>query len=160
MLMRHLMLVMLIAGAPAIGAHAESAIVLTCTGSGSVLGSQVSSGMQYDEKTRRSDRSTNSATTARRFFNGAARVSINGTAVRVNLPRELIPGINRAQGGWFVLEHGAVTDRQITGTLVLNVFNKPRIVIDRLTGQMTLASGAGDFSGNCAKADQATGPRF
>ncbi|CAB3798325.1 hypothetical protein LMG28688_04701 [Paraburkholderia caffeinitolerans] len=141
-------------------AHAQSTTALLCQGSGTVLDSQVSNGMVYDEKTHSYTKSTSSSTTSHRPFSGAVNVEIAGGSVRMKLPHDLVPKLNSAQEGWFALENAFVGDREITGILHLNALNKPKVRIDRMTGQLTLASGFEDFSGSCAKVDSTSGPKF
>ncbi|MFM0610351.1 hypothetical protein PQR05_38430, partial [Paraburkholderia sediminicola] len=141
-------------------AYAQSTTALLCQGSGSVLESQVSNGMEYDNKTHSYNKSTNSSTTGRRPFNGAVNVEIAGNSVRMRLPHEIMPGINSARDGWFTLNDVFVGEREITGTLKLNTVNRAKVRIDRMTGQLTLASGFEDFDGACTKVDTNSGPKF
>jgi hypothetical protein len=141
-------------------AHAQNTTALLCQGSGSVLESQVSNGMEYDNKTHSYNKSTSSSTTAHRAFSGAANVEISGNGVRMQLPHELVPGINNARDGWFTLDDVFVGEKEITGTLKLNMVNRPKVRIDRMTGQLTLASGLETFNGACNKVDATAGPKF
>lgn len=141
-------------------AHAQSTTALLCQGSGSVLESQVTNGMEYDDKTHSYNKSTSSSTVTHRSFNGAASVEIAGNSVRIQLPRELVPGINSARDGWFTLADVFAGEKEITGTLRLNAVNKPKVRIDRMTGQLTLASGLETFNGVCDKVDSNAGPKF
>jgi hypothetical protein len=61
-------------------AYAQSITALLCQGSGSVLESKVSNGMEYDNRTHSYRRSTNSSTTGRRPFNAAVNVEIAAIA--------------------------------------------------------------------------------
>ena len=141
-------------------AYAQSTAALLCQGSGSVLESKVSNGMEYDSKTHSYDRSTNSSTTGRRLFNGAVNVEIAGNSVRMRLPHEITPGLNSARDGWFTLNDVFVGEKEITGTLKLNTINRAKVRIDRMTGQLTLASGFEDFNGACNKVNANSGPKF
>ena len=142
-------------------AYAQSTTaLLLCQGSGSVLESRVSNGMEYDNKTHNYNKSTNSSTTGRRPFNGAVNVEIAGNSVRMRLPHEITPGISSARDGWFTLNDVFVGEREITGTLKLNTVNRAKVRIDRMTGQLTLASGFEDFDGACTKVDTNSGPKF
>ena len=141
-------------------AYAQGPTALLCQGSGSVLDSQLANAMEYDNKTHTYTKSTNSSTMVHRPFSGSANVEIAGSTVRMKLPHELVPRISSPQEGWFTLEEVFVGDREITGTLHLNAFNKPKVRIDRMTGQLSLASGFQDFNGNCTKVDTSSGPKF
>lgn len=144
----------------ATAAYAQSTTALLCQGSGSVLESRVSNGTEYDNQTHSYNKSTNSSTTGRRPFNGAVNVEIAGNSVRMRLPHEIMPGLNSAHDGWFTLNDVFAGEKEITGTLKLNAVNRAKVRIDRLTGQLTLASGFEDFDGTCNKIDPNSGPKF
>lgn len=140
--------------------NAQVVTALLCQGSGSVLESKVSNGMEYDEKAHSYTKMTSTSTTDHRSFSGSANVEISGSTVRMKLPHEIVPPLNKAQDGWFTLENTFIGDKEITGILHLNVFNKPKVRIDRITGQLSLSSGFQDFNGNCNKVDFSSGPKF
>ena len=135
-------------------------MTLLCQGSGSVLNFQTENGSVYDYKTQSLTKSTSRTTTTHRPFSGSANVEIDGGSVRMKLPHELVPSMSSPQDGWFTLEDPLVGDKEITGTLHLNAFNKPKVNIDRMTGQLSLASGFQDFSANCTKIEASAGPKF
>jgi hypothetical protein len=141
-------------------AYAQNTTALLCQGSGSVLESRVSNGMEYDNKTHSYDKSTNNSTTGRRPFNGAVNVEIAAGSVRMRLPHEITPALNSARDGWFTLNDVFVGEKEITGTLKLNTVNRAKVRIDRMTGQLSLASGFEDFDGACNKVDTNSGPKF
>lgn len=143
-----------------VGVNAQDATILLCQGSGSVLESKVSNGMEYDEKAHSYTKTTTTSTTDHRSFSGSANVEISGNTVRMKLPHELVPPLNKAQDGWFTLENIFLGDQEITGVLHLNAFNKPKVRIDRITGQLSLSSGFQDFNGGCNKIDYSSGPKF
>ncbi|MER2009865.1 MAG: hypothetical protein ABS939_20720 [Psychrobacillus sp.] len=142
------------------GAHAQDITTLLCQGSGSVLETRVSNGMEYDEKAHSYKKMTSTSTTDHRAFSGTINVEISSNTVRMKLPHELIPLLNKAQDGWLTLENTFVGDKEITGVLHLNALNKPKVRIDRVTGQLSLSSGLEDFNGNCNKVDFNSGPKF
>lgn len=144
----------------AAAAYAQSTTALLCLGSGSVLESRVSSGMEYDNKTHSFDKSTNYSTTGRRPFNGSVNVEIAADNVRMRLPHEIVPPLNSARDGWFTLNDVFVGEKEITGTVKLNAVNRAKVRLDRMTGQLTLAGGFEDFDGTCNKVDTNSGPKF
>ncbi|OUL96497.1 hypothetical protein [Paraburkholderia hospita] len=144
----------------ATAAYAQGTTALLCQGSGSVLESRVSNGMEYGDKTHSYNKSTNSSTTGRRPFSGAVNVEIAGNSVRMRLPHEIMPKLNSARDGWFTLDDVFVGEKEITGTLKLNTVNRAKVRIDRTTGQLTLVSGFEDFDGTCNKLDTNSGPKF
>lgn len=142
------------------GVNAQDTTALLCQGSGSVLESKVSNGIQYDEKAHSYTKTTSTSTTDHRSFSGSANIEISGNSVRIKLPHELVPPLNKAQDGWFTLENTFVGDKEISGVLHLNAFNKPKVHIDRVTGQLSLSSGFQDFNGSCNRIDYSLGPKF
>lgn len=74
---------------------------------------------------------------------------------RIRLPRSLIPPINsRGDSGWWDLYDVSIGPDTIQGTYRLNGLNKPRVVIDRRSGRITV-KGAYDygFRGTCDLVD-------
>jgi len=98
--------------------------------------------------THRYNKSTNGSATGHRLFNGSINVEIAANSARMRLPHEVMPGIN------------SFGDQEITGTLKLNMVNRAKVRIDRMTGQLTLASGFEDFDGTCKKVETNSGPKF
>lgn len=143
-----------------ISANAQDVTTLLCQGAGTVLESKVSNGMEYDEKSRSYTKMNSTSTTDHRAFSGVTNIEISSGTVRMKLPHELVPPINKAQDGWFTLENTFIGDKEITGVLHLNAFNKPKVRIDRITGQLSLASGFQDFNGSCSKIDLNSAPKF
>lgn len=79
----------------------------------------------------------------------------------MRLPRRMLPTVTTSNdGGWFPLIHLSQTADEITGQVRLNQYNKPRVRIDRVTGQIRIDGPLGDFSGQCQPYDPATPRRF
>lgn len=70
---------------------------------------------------------------------------------RIRLPKSLIPPLNsRGNNGWWDLSDVAVGPDTIRGTYRLNGLNKPRIVIDRRSGRITVQGFSNyGFRGTC-----------
>jgi hypothetical protein len=47
-----------------------------------------------------------------------------------------------------VLTNAFVGDKEITGSIRFNLANKPKVKITRITGQLLVSSGFGEFDGN------------
>ncbi|GAB7127748.1 hypothetical protein JCM19000A_22550 [Silvimonas sp. JCM 19000] len=140
-------------------AHAQDKL-LACNGSGTVSDVQTTNGQEYNNKTHEIDKSTSSNTTVRKPFSGTATVELGDASVRLKLPPALVPVMSDGKDAWYALNDAFIGDKEITGSLKFNLFNKPRIKIDRVNGTLSLSSGFADFNANCALVDQAAGPKF
>ena len=75
---------------------------------------------------------------------------------RIRVPRSMLPGWRSGgDDGWWELRDLEITDDEITARFRINLFNNPRVRIDRLTGQLAI-SGRADFSGQCDAYDPET----
>lgn len=84
-------------------------------------------------------------------FDASLMIQTWGGGGRIRLPRSLIPPINsRGDNGWWDLYDVAVASDTIRATYRLNGLNKPKVVIDRRSGRITV-QGLGDyaFRGTC-----------
>jgi len=74
---------------------------------------------------------------------------------RIRLPDKLIPPLN--SGGdhqhWWQLDKLAVSDAEIRASYRLNGLNKPKLRIDRSSGEISIKGTGQDFSGICQKID-------
>ena len=88
---------------------------------------------------------------------------ISGRSGRVYLPRSLRPPIRTGgDEGWWTFQSLEVDDKRIIARISLNFINKPKIVVDRHTGDVDVSGFAEDFSGTCVKVDkvEAAAPKF
>jgi hypothetical protein len=87
----------------------------------------------------------------REQFDASLTIQLWDSGGRIRLPRSLIPPLNtRGSDGWWNLDNVSVGQDRITATYRLNGLNKPRVVIDRRNGRITV-DGAADyaFRGRC-----------
>ncbi|MCP3733214.1 hypothetical protein M9978_22680 [Sphingomonas sp. MG17] len=77
----------------------------------------------------------------------------------IMLPRVMLPIIRGGKNGWFKLKDLVITDREITGSAAVNPFNNPKVRVDRITGTISIAGKAGNYSGRCQRYDPATEKR-
>ncbi|WJF89930.1 hypothetical protein QS306_12600 [Paraburkholderia bonniea] len=154
-------LVMAVIAASCIGtAHANEVTTLVCNGSGFVSDTQTTQAQEYSYQSHSFEKSVTGTTSVRKPFSGTANVEISAGSVRLKLPRDLVPVISDGRDAWYVLNNPFVGDHEITGNLRFNVLNKPKVRIDRMTGQISIASGFGEFNGNCTAIDQNAAPKF
>ncbi len=83
-------------------------------------------------------------------------VEIAGDNGRVHVPRSLLPPVHGGgKEDWWDLKELTVTDTEITGRFSLNLFNKPTIRINRLSGVIAMDGLKETFRGTCAPEDVA-----
>jgi hypothetical protein len=79
---------------------------------------------------------------------------------RIRLPAVMIPGGLRQGDGWWPLMNLSVSATEIAVQIRFGIFDKPRIVIDRIHGLFdTQGLLSGGFSGSC-EVDKQTQPKF
>jgi hypothetical protein len=74
---------------------------------------------------------------------------------RLKLPASLIPPISIGKDGWWDFVQLDVTDDAIHGEISLNLINKPKVVIDRHTGDIDMRGYRIRFQGSCERAPDA-----
>lgn len=88
-------------------------------------------------------------------FDTSVMVQIWDGGGRIRLPKQLIPPIHsRGDHGWWELSDLTTGPNEIRGQYRLNGMNKPRVMIDRRSGHISI-QGMGDyaFRGTCDSAD-------
>lgn len=89
-------------------------------------------------------------------FEDQLQLWIEGDEGKARLPRAMLPLFRGGENGWFEIKSIKVSENEITGTVGVNVINHPKLVLDRLTGTVSLSGKAGQFNGRCRKFDPAT----
>ncbi|MEC5385943.1 hypothetical protein VVD49_09420 [Uliginosibacterium sp. H3] len=143
-----------------LAAPAIASTILTCAGNGSVSDTQMTSSQEYSYQSHSFEKSTTGSTTVKKPFSGTANVELSEGSVRMKLPHDLVPPLSDGKDAWYTLGDAFVGDKEITGSLRFNLFNKPKIRIDRVSGQFTLSSGFAEFNANCSVVDPNAGPKF
>ena len=84
-------------------------------------------------------------------FEASLMVQVWGDGGRIRLPRSLIPPLNsRGDNGWWNMTDVVVGPDTIRGTYRLNGLNRPKVVIDRRSGRITVQGfGSYGFQGRC-----------
>ena len=85
------------------------------------------------------------------MFDASLMIQPGAGGGRIRLPRSLIPPINsRGNNGWWDLHNVSVSPDMIRATYRLNGLNKPRVMIDRRTGRITVQGLSNyGFRGTC-----------
>ena len=88
-------------------------------------------------------------------FDEQMSVDLVDTVGTVRVPRRFLPPLHGGSEGSFELKDVAVTDDAITGTVLINFANHPKLRLDRRSGAVTLDGKVGSYSGECRKYDPA-----
>ncbi len=123
---------------------------LVCFGDGSKTGIASGTTWTWNRDRDRYEYGTYN-TTRTEVFDASLMVQTWDGGGRIRLPRSLIPPINsRGNSGWWDLYDMSVSPDVIRATYRLNGLNKPRIVIDRRSGRITVQGTASyGFRGSC-----------
>lgn len=89
-------------------------------------------------------------------FEDQVNLWIEGDEGRIRMPRSMLPVVRGGEDGWFKIKSIEVSEREIIGSVAVNVINNPKLRVDRYTGAISISGKAGDFSGRCQKYDPAT----
>lgn len=155
-----LFLLTLISCIPAIGAQAQEAgsrLNLVCVGAGSA--NRATSAYAYGGNSNGDSAWANVIGNRAVPFDDQVNLWIEGAEGQVRVPRTMLPPVHGGDSGWFKVSSLKITDTEITGTVNVNFMNKPKLRLDRITGAISLAGKAGDYSGRCSKYDPATAER-
>jgi hypothetical protein len=90
------------------------------------------------------------------------RLEITGGNARIQLPGRILPPIRggASADGWWTITDLVVGETHITGRFRLNVFNKPTLRIDRVSGDIDIqAMMKTGFQGTCAPEDRSPANR-
>ncbi len=130
---------------------AASPIHLACAGEGIHRRSTSSTG-------RLSDGTTATVSgTAIEDYADHVRIELAGADGRIRVPAGLMPALRYGgEDGWWPLRDVEYSDNEIRARFSLNFMNNPRIVVDRITGHVSIRGKSGNFSGQCEAYDPAT----
>jgi hypothetical protein len=84
-------------------------------------------------------------------------LEIDDKGAKIRVPTTLIPPLHGGgQGGWWTLTDVSVSESEISGKFSLNPINKPRLRVDRRTGDIAISGlGATGFRGTCERFEPA-----
>ncbi len=127
-------------------------IALICYGEGQKYGNQYKSGYEWDPKTRRYVPRSGVELT-RQDYDTSVTVEIDGGRGRIRPAKNMIPPIHSdSDAGWYDISNLSVSRDMIRGEFKLNGANRPKLMIDRRAGRITL-DGLTKFSGTCDPLD-------
>jgi hypothetical protein len=127
-------------------------IALICYGEGQRYTNQYKSGYEWDpDKKRYVPRSGTELT--RQQYDTSVTIEIDGGRGRIRPAKSMIPPIHSdSDGGWYDISNLSVGRDIIRGEFKLNGANRPKLMIDRRAGRITL-DGLTKFSGTCDPLD-------
>lgn len=76
-------------------------------------------------------------------------INFAGEAATARVPRRFLPPLHGGQKGVFPLKDVVVTDDAITGTVLINYANHPKLRLDRRTGSVSMDGKVGAYAGEC-----------
>jgi len=127
-------------------------IALICYGEGQKLGSQYKSGYEWDADKRRYVAKSGVEYT-RQDYDTSVTVEIDGGQGRIRPAKNMIPPIHGDNdAGWYDIANLSVSRDIIRGEFKLNGMNRPKLMIDRRSGHISL-DGLTKFSGSCDPLD-------
>jgi len=93
-------------------------------------------------------------------FNDQVDVRLFGGDDRIRMPASMLPPIRGGSAGWFKLKKVVADARFIRASAAVNFINSPKVLIDRVTGAISISGKAGDYSGQCQAIDANAAPKF
>ncbi len=123
-------------------------LTLTYYGNGTVAANQTHVENRYNFKTKKFE-SALVTDSGRKSFSGSGSIELNGSNGRIKLPSAMVPLLNGGNGGWFSINDLWVNEDEITGVVRINGLNKPKLRVDRRSGQLSIEGGLSEFNGQC-----------
>jgi len=134
---------------------------LVCFGDGQRPGVATTYGWSWNSRRNRYDYGNRTEMTSQQF-DASVMIQLWDGGGRISLPKKLIPPINtRGQDGWWDLYDVDMGPDVIRAKYRLNGLNKPAIVINRRSGQITIrGTDPYQFRGSCDLIDGEDHRRF
>jgi hypothetical protein len=134
------------------GGQSRRGLTLICYGEGRKPGVASRDGYEWNDRRQRYELRNRIESTSNEF-DSEVQVEIRNTRGKIHLTGNLIAPINSGgKNGWWQLEDLKVTPDRITGRYRMNGLNKPRVNIDRRSGQIAI-DGIERFRGTCEAGD-------
>ena len=142
----------------AVQADAPPELHLMCSGSGRQGVDRNVTAYSHDNY---GNTATTTATESRTVgFDDEVRVDITGETGRVRIPQTMLPPLRGGDEGWFNLRKIEATAEEITAVATINLINKIKLRLDRVTGRLSFTTLRGSFAGRCQRIDPAAGRAF
>jgi len=127
-------------------------LLLVCQGEGSIPGKLGSvGGYEYNSEAGKFENNSRNVYGQQKFGTDV-QVEIADGKGRIRLPEQMVPFFSpRSDNGWFELRDLKMEPDRITAHYRMNLFNSPKVVIDRQTGSLSI-DGIEQFYGQCSKA--------
>jgi hypothetical protein len=154
------LLVVIIAFALALAVQADQQplnLHLICSGAGQQEKATSSSAYARDNNGNWGTAQVDGSRTAE--FQDQVRIDIVGAGGRIRIPQTMLPPIRGGKDGWFDLRNVEATPDDIRAVATINLLNKVKLRIDRLTGTASFTVLKGQFSGRCQAYDPALAQR-
>jgi hypothetical protein len=87
--------------------------------------------------------------TRQQGFEDQVDVRLFGGDDKIRLPRTMLPALHGGNDGWFKLKNVVADARSIRAKAGVNFMNSPNVLIDRVTGTISISGKAGDYTGQC-----------
>lgn len=98
--------------------------------------------------------------TRQQGFEDQVDVRLFGGDDKIRLPRTMLPPLHGGDGGWFKLKNVVADARSIRAKAGVNFMNSPNVLIDRVTGTISISGKAGDYAGQCQVIDANAPAKF
>jgi hypothetical protein len=150
-------------------ATAQQPLSLTCMGAGTANKPTAHSAYSYGSMsghvgTTPVSGSASGTTTVygmrQQGFEDQVDVQLFGGDDRIRMPRTMLPGLHGGKDGWFELKDVVADARSIRAKAAVNFANHPNVLIDRVTGTISISGKAGDYSGQCQVIDANAPAKF
>lgn len=83
-----------------------------------------------------------------------ATVELRADGARVRVPREILPDLSSGgSNGWWTVYDLTIDEAALRGRLRLNLIERPRISIDRRSGEIRITGSSTEFAGVCQRVD-------
>jgi hypothetical protein len=127
-------------------------IALICYGEENKLTTEYTDSYQWDPDKRKYVQRSGTQLT-RRDYDTSVTIQVDGDTGRIRPAKDMVPPLHsESDGGWYQISSLSVSRDMITGQFKFNGANRPKIMIDRRTGHITL-DGLTQFRGTCTPMD-------
>ncbi|NBB17653.1 hypothetical protein GVN21_20015, partial [Caulobacter sp. SLTY] len=127
-------------------------IALICYGEGDKLTSEYTTSYEWDSDRRKYVQRSGTQLT-HKDYDTSVTIQIDGDTGRIRPAKDMVPPLHsESDGGWYQISSLSVSRDMIRGQFKFNGANRPKIMIDRRTGHITL-DGLTQFRGTCTPLD-------